>query len=177
MGRIESHRFSSIFNHAMAQLLFLSIFASGANAALIDDPQVVLDCAGVNDVPQSECEALAALYNSAGGGNWLNEAGWLSDPNVCDWFGIACDASPSIREISLSFNNLVGFIPSELGNLANLKFLYLSSNELTGNIPVELGNLTNLIQMELDFNQLTGSIPAELGNLSNLTSVMSHMIC
>lgn len=47
----------------------------------------------------------------------------------------------------------------------------LNHNYLTGAIPSELGNLANLRDLRLRFNYLTGEIPAELGNLSNLGSL------
>jgi len=41
--------------------------------------------------------------------------------------------------------------------------LYLSWNELTGQIPPEIGNLTNLTGLGLSFNQLTGESLLKLG--------------
>jgi hypothetical protein len=70
----------------------------------------------------------------------------------------------------LSYNQLSGSIPPELGNLANLTELGLSSNQLSGSIPTELGNLANLYYLYLSSNQLSGSIPASLSNLINLWS-------
>ena len=44
--------------------------------------------------------------------------------------------------------------------------LWLTFNQLSGAIPPELGNLANLTVLGLSFNQLSGAIPSELGNLS-----------
>jgi len=74
-------------------------------------------------------------------------------------------------ELDLSWSWLTGEIPSEIGNLTNLKDLFLSSNQLTGEIPPEIGNLTNLTSLSLSYNQLTGEIPSEIGNLTNLTKL------
>jgi len=71
--------------------------------------------------------------------------------------------------LDLSWNQLTGSIPPEIGNLTNLTYLKLSHNELTGSIPPEIGNLTNLEKLYLSYNQLTGSILPEIGNLTNLT--------
>ena len=71
--------------------------------------------------------------------------------------------------LNLSYNELTGSIPPEIGNLTNLTHLQLNNNQLTGSIPSEIGNLTNLTYLGLSSNQLTGEIPSEIGNLTNLT--------
>jgi Leucine-rich repeat (LRR) protein len=73
-----------------------------------------------------------------------------------------------VTNLTLNSNRLTGSIPSEIGNLTNLTYLYLSSNQLSGSIPPEIGNLTNLKYLYLSYNQLSGSIPPEIGNLTNL---------
>jgi Leucine-rich repeat (LRR) protein len=73
-------------------------------------------------------------------------------------------------EMSLGFQNLgLTELPTEIGNLTNLQFLYLSDNELT-HLPSEIGNLTNLLQLHVYRNQLI-SLPPEIGNLSNLETL------
>ena len=46
-----------------------------------------------------------------------------------------------------------------------LRVLSLSYNDLTGSIPGELGNLTNLNTLELANNDLSGSVPAALQSI------------
>ncbi|MCY4645665.1 MAG: Ig-like domain-containing protein [Gammaproteobacteria bacterium] len=70
--------------------------------------------------------------------------------------------------LNLSWNQLSGSLPSELGQLDNLRFLRVDSNQLSGSLPSELGQLDNLEHLRLNSNQLTGSIPSELGNLHSL---------
>ena len=71
--------------------------------------------------------------------------------------------------LGLSWNDLsVGPIPTWLGNLTNLRWLYLSDSGLTGSIPGALGRLANLRQLYLNRNALTGPIPPWLGNLAAL---------
>lgn len=68
----------------------------------------------------------------------------------------------SLGALDLSYNQLTGEIPVELGNLARLWSLDLSNNQLTGEIPEELGNPTYLGALYLSNNQLTGCVPATL---------------
>ena len=88
------------------------------------------------------------------------------DPSVNLW-GVNYSIE-NTTELYLSYSELYGEIPSEIGNLINLETLNLSYNQLTGPIPPEIGNLTNLKRLQLDDNQLTGSIPSEMGDLINL---------
>ncbi|MEM7538398.1 MAG: leucine-rich repeat domain-containing protein [Chloroflexota bacterium] len=74
----------------------------------------------------------------------------------------------SLTYLGLDDNYLMGNMPSELGNLSKLTFLYLASNQLSGEIPPELGNLSNLVRLHAYKNELSGPLPAELGNLTAL---------
>ena len=126
-------------------------------------------CTEVIDVPQAECEALVALYNSTNGPGWSQSTNWLASNVVSEWYGVSIE-SGHVTELNLSWNNLSGNIPIELGHLTDLNVLNLYNNQLSGNIPAELGNLTNLTRLNLGWNyQLSGSIPPELGNLTSLS--------
>jgi len=114
--------------------------------------------------------ALVDLYNSTDGPNWNNHTNWLTSSPVSTWSGIEVTNNRVIR-ISLNQNKLNGSIPSSLGNLVNLIYLFLSGNQLSGCIPSSLGNLVHLASLDLDANRLTGSIPSSLGNLVNLGSL------
>ncbi len=131
-------------------------------------------------IPQTERDALIALYNSTDGANWIDNTNWrnagdtdFNDPGTeCTWYGLECDAGNTmVVYIEINYNNLSGSIPPELGNLSNLVILQLESNQLSGTIPTELGDLTSLWSLILIRNQLSGTIPTELGNLTNLGSL------
>ena len=118
-------------------------------------------------LPQSEREALVALYNATDGENWTNNTNWLSNNDISTWHGVRV-SDEKVTHLGLQANNLTGEIPAELGNLTNLERLGLSFNQLSSEIPAALGNLSSLKQLWLVNNQLSGPIPATLGNLTNL---------
>ena len=117
------------------------------------DPEIVDDC-----------EALLASRDTLSVDQSLN---WDEDLPIDEWKGVEL-ANGQVVGLRMSSEGIVGTIPSELGNLSNLRDLSLNGNQLTGGIPSELGNLANLQGLSLWGNQLTGVIPKELGNLANL---------
>ncbi|KAJ3297449.1 hypothetical protein HDU79_003530 [Rhizoclosmatium sp. JEL0117] len=81
----------------------------------------------------------------------------------------AIGALSKVVNIDLSFCELKGPIPPEVGGMTALKELYVHQNSLTAQIPKEFGLLsTNLRVLDLSDNSLSGSIPWELGNLTSL---------
>ncbi|MDM8566668.1 leucine-rich repeat domain-containing protein [Candidatus Halobeggiatoa sp. HSG11] len=143
------------------------------------------------EIPETECDALIAIYNNTAGASWTDSPGngWNQNDSPCSWSGIVCSGG-NVIEVSKLSNNLTGVLPDlsaltnlehlgffdnnltgdipNLSGLNNLRNLYLEYNDLTGTIPAQLGNLLNLEMLELDYNQLTGTIPPELGNLTKL---------
>jgi Leucine-rich repeat (LRR) protein len=73
-----------------------------------------------------------------------------------------------VKNLDLNYLNLIGKIPTEIGQLVNLNELELDNNKLTGKIPTEIGQLVNLNSLDLDNNKLTGKIPTEIGQLVKL---------
>ena len=128
------------------------------------------DCVGVNQIPVAECAALVALYNGTYGPDWIDGMGWLVTNTPCSWSGITC-TDGHVSHISLSYNQLTGPLPLELGNLSHLLVLDLWGNQLSGPIPAELGNLSELVSLYLGGNLLTSPLPTELGNLGKLKSL------
>ena len=103
--------------------------------------EVEFDCASVTEIPQVECEALVALYNSTNGPAWTYSTNWLVTTTPSNWYGVSVGGL-HVTGLDLYHNQLSGAIPAELGNLTNLQDLHLSYNQLNESIPPELGNLT-----------------------------------
>ncbi len=124
----------------------------------------VLPCG--TKINQQDSLALVAVYNSTNGANWKTKTNWLTG-NVSTWFGVTtqCDR---VTQVDLNNNNLVGPLPSAIGNFSFLKSLKLYGNPISGTIPSAIGNLINLNSLQLNDAQLSGPLPAALGNLAQL---------
>jgi hypothetical protein len=142
-------------------------------------------------IPGVECDALWSLYLQTNGDSWENRSGWFVTANPCLWHGVTCRevgesthgnfagytsaSSPSSTEaatrvvgIDLSWNRLVGVIPTDLDKFNFLTTLNLSGNDLSGSIPETLGKLSQLLILNLSENHISGQAPAQLGDLSKL---------
>ncbi|KAK7316294.1 hypothetical protein VNO77_35222 [Canavalia gladiata] len=74
-----------------------------------------------------------------------------------------------LEHLDLSCNSIVQKIPASLGNCSRLRTLLLYSNVLEEGIPAELGKLEKLEVLDVSRNTLSGSVPRELGNCSELS--------
>ncbi|KAF2286510.1 hypothetical protein GH714_017458 [Hevea brasiliensis] len=98
------------------------------------------------------------------------------DPTPCLWTGISCMnvsgfPHPRVVGISITSQNLCGYIPSELGNLVYLRRLNLHNNNFYGSIPAELFNATALHSLILYGNNLSGPLPLSICNLPRLQNL------
>ena len=114
-----------------------------------------------NTSPETDREALVALYNATEGENWANNENWLSDVPLDEWHGVTTDDNGRVTRVVLDGNELSGEIAPELGSLANLYVLNVSENQLSGEVPSELGQLSNLESLVLSYNRLR-CVPANL---------------
>jgi len=124
--------------------------------------------------------ALAVFYYSTNGHQWSNNLWWLSQEDECMWFNKqvatgypTCEISTSFERtktftsLDLSFNNVQGTIPPEIGLLSGLRRLDLDggpSGFLTGTLPSQLGELYLMEAFSARGNQLEGTLPIEIGN-------------
>ncbi|KAI5563279.1 hypothetical protein BDE02_15G106100 [Populus trichocarpa] len=164
----------------LAYASFLASFAYSATGAEVANGR-------------KEAEALLEWKVSLDNQSQSLLSSWAGD-SPCNWFGISCDKSgsvinislpnsslrgtlnslrfssfPNLIELTLSYNSLYGYVPSHIGNLSNLNILDLSFNNISGNIPSEIGNLVSLTHLALSSNKLTGTIPVSLENLRSLS--------
>ncbi len=126
-------------------------------------------------VPEQDSLALVALYNCTGGPGWDSTENWLTRP-VSSWFGItveSVDGKKRVTRIKLDFdrsigNNLIGTLPTEIGNLTALKNISLRGNEIETDLPKELF-MPNLERVNIENAMFTGDIPEEAKQCVNLT--------
>lgn len=89
--------------------------------------------------------------------NWNDAENWLNpDVSICEWSGITCNDEGRPAVLDLAQRGLKGFLPTEVGLLGSLDFLYLFSNELSGPLPKELGNLDDV---DVSWNRWLTSFP------------------
>ncbi|XP_073262815.1 uncharacterized protein [Populus alba] len=67
-----------------------------------------------------------------------------------------------LTQISLSQNDLSGFVPSEIGQLKSLVDFRLHENKFHGPLPLEMNNLTHLKSLSLSSSEFTGHLPLDL---------------
>ena len=127
-----------------------------------------------DDAPAADRAALEAFHAATGGADWTDDANWLTDAPLGEWYGVTTDAAGRVTRLELDENGLTGAVPDVLGRLTNLERLDLGENELTGAVPDVLGVLTNLQWLHLDGNGLTGPIPEALGRLTGLRGLLLY---
>ncbi|KAB2615459.1 LRR receptor-like serine/threonine-protein kinase [Pyrus ussuriensis x Pyrus communis] len=75
----------------------------------------------------------------------------------------------TIREIGLSFNQLSGGLPANIGlNVPNLELLYVARNNLVAGPLPNLSNASKLRVLDMSANSFTGILPITLCSLKNL---------
>jgi hypothetical protein len=121
--------------------------------------------------------AMMSFYNDTGGTQWSNKTGWQNgangtDCNVCNWFGVRCNAIGRVSAINLPSNNVTSSgLPADLANLHYLTELRLYNNKISGNVPSVIMQLTKLMTLDLGRNLLVGNIPSSLGNIASLKNL------
>jgi hypothetical protein len=115
--------------------------------------------------------SLAVVYFALNGATWINNTGWLSEKDECQWIAVAesarapapCDEDGRFVNLSVFENNATGSLPHEIGFLTNLNTVELSWNTIFGSIPTSVGYLSQVHSFSLNGNKLEGKIPSEVG--------------
>ncbi|KAL7579018.1 hypothetical protein ACA910_019060 [Epithemia clementina (nom. ined.)] len=127
-------------------------------------------------------DILKQFFTSTGGSNWKNKDGWLTNPDICTWYGVTCRDNAFVETINLGGNNLVNSPPKEIFELGGLKKLWLYSNPIDfrfdgienatmlENIQLDstntqslqgVGNAPALKYLDVRFNGLLGTLPED----------------
>ena len=64
--------------------------------------------------PETDREALVALYNATGGPDWKRNDSWSSDMPINEWFGVTTGDNGRVIGLGLSENQLSGCVLSRL---------------------------------------------------------------
>ena len=112
---------------------------SGDAPTATDAPATTTAPPAASGFVETDREALVALYNATDGENWDGSANWLSDAPLGEWEGVTTNNDGRVTTLNVSFNDLSGEIPAELGSLSNLTHLDLYDNDdLSGCVPSSL---------------------------------------
>ena len=70
--------------------------------------------------------------------------------------------------LNVAENDLVGSLPTTIGQLSDLFLLDYTNNFLTGQLPTTIGMLSALTELLGGLNMQGGALPTELGQMVNL---------
>ena len=136
---------------------------------------------------------VALVLNTEENGAWNSR--WDFNRPMDTWRGLKLNKEGRVSEIRIFSNkNIVGEIPSEIGDLEELEVFIIMRNKLNGSLPAEIGKLKklrvinffnnkierlpteigeleSLTNLGMSLNNISGSIPKELGNLENLRTL------
>jgi Leucine-rich repeat (LRR) protein len=135
----------------------------------------------------NEYFALEAIYISTHGNNWIKpEAPFISwnfdtidltAPCTQYWQGLACGVAAVVDNVTycvvgymnLASSNLVGSLPSDIGQLQYIEYVDMSYNALTGQLPPEVGKLGALEYIFMHYNYFSGTLSTTImGSLTQL---------
>ena len=72
--------------------------------------------------PETDKEALIALYNATNGASWDENDNWLTSAPLDEWHGVTTDDNGRIVELVLVGNQLSGCVPSSLQDKLDMSY-------------------------------------------------------
>ncbi|CAB9504417.1 leucine Rich Repeat [Seminavis robusta] len=108
--------------------------------------------------------AMANLYYSLGGDDWIKNTNWLTSSSYCDWYGVNCNRlQTEVEELNFDGNNLTGELPVALALVSPISVISLKNNAIGGLLPADIfAGMPNLFVLYLQGNRFTGPIPDNL---------------
>lgn len=122
--------------------------------------------------------AIVAMFYGTGGASWANSKGWLSSEDHCTWFGVGCDDDLYVSELNLRDNNLIGFLPPDMGTLSShLSVLDVSYNRLfAASLPKAFQYLTSLTYFNISSSGVFSSlIPTDAVGSADILAGMTKL--
>ncbi|KAL0238295.1 hypothetical protein GEMRC1_012768 [Eukaryota sp. GEM-RC1] len=134
----------------------------------VDIPEVVVHPIPIKCVHYQDHDMLAAIFFAARGELWHNKDYWLSDHDVCKWYGVDCEDKTEIRHLFLADNNLWGVLHPAVGCLSGIRTIGVEDNSLFGFLPKSIELLEESLQhLRVSKNHLRSPLP-NLCRLKNL---------
>ena len=99
----------------------------------------------------------------------------ISGDECSAYFSTKCDGNGSFTSLGLSAPN-GGTIPTQIGLLPQLSYIYLSQNRLSGTLPTQVGLLPQLSWLYPSDNRMSGTLPTQIGRLTRLTHLYAGAV-
>ena len=119
----------------------------------------------------ADVAVLTSLHETTGGAAWADNAGWLEDQALENWYGVTADSIGRVTTLDLTRNGLTGQLPSRLGELSRMKELRIGENPLTGRLPLSLARLP---LREFHYGDTQLCAPVESDFQTWLNAITSH---
>ena len=141
---------------------------------------------------------LTALYTATNGEHWFSQDYWMTDTDVCEWFGVVCwdtndNKKGRVRHLNLDDNNLKGTIPPSIFALDTLTTITVSRNKVVMRFDaiqqaphmrkINIANTDTVLfdgienatsffaHLQADRLDIGGTIPSQILRMSNLQTL------